>query len=173
VDELLDVSQIQLGRLQLKLEEMDLSELARDVVGHMQEEAKRAGSKLVLRAEETATGRWDRTRLQQVVANLIGNAVKYGGGKPVEVWVDADPATAHLSIEDHGPGIAPDDQTKIFELFARTAAAAGVAAGLGLGLFIARQIVEAHGGRILLDSVPGTGSKFTVNLPRAAGEASS
>ena len=165
VNELLDLSQIHLGRLQLKLEETDLATLAREVAASMHEEVEQAGSDLVVRAEEPATGRWDRTRLQQVITNLLGNAVKYAGGQPIEVRVDADPATARVEVQDHGPGIAPEDQARVFELFGRTAAA-GVAAGLGLGLYITRQIVEAHGGHILLHSHPGMGSTFTVDLPR-------
>ena len=167
VNELLDLSQIHLGRLKLKLEETDLAMLAREVAASMREEAEQAGSALVVRAEEPATGRWDGVRLQQVITNLLGNAVKYAGGKPIEVRVDANPTTARVEVQDHGPGIAPEDQAQIFELFGRTAAT-GVAAGLGLGLYIARQIIEAHGGSILLHSSPGAGSTFAVDLPREA-----
>jgi PAS domain S-box-containing protein len=173
VNELLDLSQVHLGRLQLKLEEMDLSHLAREVVATIRDEAERAGSSMVVRAEEPATGRWDRTRLQQVITNLLGNAVKYAGSAPIEVRVDAGPATARVEIEDHGPGISLEDQARVFELFGRAAGVGvTVTAGLGIGLYISRQIVEAHGGRILLRSVPGAGSTFTVDLPRGIASSS-
>jgi protein-histidine pros-kinase len=169
VDGLLDVSQLHLGRFQLKLQEHDLAKLTRDVAANMRDEAERVGSALTVRAEEPAIGHWDGVRLQQVITNLLGNAVKYGSGKPIEVRVDSTPATARVEVQDHGPGIHPEDQARIFELFGR-AAAGGVAAGLGLGLYISRQIVEAHGGSLLLESHPGAGSTFTVDLPRAVPE---
>jgi signal transduction histidine kinase len=111
-------------------------------------------------------GRWDPTRVEQVVANLVLNAAKYGNGNPVHVSVDGDRERGAFSVTDHGIGIAPADQERIFERFERAVAEGGVF-GLGLGLFIARQIVAAHGGTIRLESVPGTGSTFTVELPRS------
>ncbi len=164
--ELLDVSQIHLGRLQLKLEETDLAEVTRDVAERMREEVEHTGSALVVRAEQPALGRWDALRLQQVIANLLGNAAKFGEGKPIEVHVDADDARARLVVQDHGPGVPTEDQERIFELFGRAVAASAIA-GFGLGLYLSRLIVEAHHGVIHLDSQPNSGSTFTVELPRA------
>ena len=100
-----------------------------------------------------------------MIANLVANAAKYGEGKPIEVRVEGEPDRARLIITDQGCGIASADQERIFDRFER-AVTPGATAGLGLGLYIARQIVEAHGGRILVRSSLGTGSTFTVELPR-------
>jgi signal transduction histidine kinase len=105
--------------------------------------------------------------MHQVIANLLANAAKFGEGKPIEVRVEGDAERARLIVADQGCGIALADQERIFGQFER-AAAAGAASGLGLGLYIARKIVEAHGGRILVRSSVGAGSTFTVELPRKA-----
>jgi signal transduction histidine kinase len=115
-------------------------------------------------APEALTGVWDRTRLEQVVTNLVTNAARYGHGKPIDITVAADARSVRLVVRDHGIGIAPEDQRRIFERFER--AASRNFGGLGLGLYIARQIVEAHGGSIHVSSELGVGSSFTVELPR-------
>ncbi len=165
VNELLDLSRMRLGRLELRLDEIDLAQLTREAVDHLREEVERAGSELTLLAETAAVGRWDRLRIEQVVTNLVANAVKFGKGKPIAVSVEADPDRARITVEDHGIGIAPQDQARVFGRFER-AVPANHFGGLGLGLYIARQIVEAHGGAIRLQSAPGSGSTFTVDLPR-------
>jgi len=169
IDDLLDVSRIAAGRLPLRIEEMDLAEVAREMVSRSADAAAKAGSQIRLHAPGPVVGTWDRLRLEQVADNLLANAVKYGRGLPIDVRAEASAGTARLVVSDHGPGIAPEDQARIFEQFERAAPSRHYG-GLGLGLWIARQLVEAHGGRIRLDSTPGAGAEFTVELPLAAPE---
>ncbi len=165
VNDLLDVSRLRVGRLELRLEELDLAELARDSIRQVEDSLGRAGSRIALRAEAPATGRWDRLRLEQVVTNLLVNAAKFGEGRPIAVTVHAEADLARLAVADQGIGIPPEQHERIFGRFERAASPEHYA-GLGLGLYIAREIVEAHGGRIRLASAPGLGSTFTVELPR-------
>jgi signal transduction histidine kinase len=166
VDELLDVGRITAGRLELKREELDLTALTREVMGRMSEAFLRSGSEVRLVAEAAVVGRWDRVRLEQVLCNLLSNAVKYGRGRPVEVRVEErGPEGARLVVRDGGIGIAPEDQPRIFERFER-AVTDKQFHGLGLGLWITREIIDAHEGSIEVHSVPGEGSTFIVVLPR-------
>ena len=166
IDELLDAGRITAGRMKLEREEMDLAALTRDLVGRMSEALARAGSEVKLVADAQVMGRWDRVRLEQVVGNLLSNAAKYGRGQPMEVRVEAgQEGHARLVVKDSGIGIAPEDQERIFERFER-ATTDKQFNGLGLGLWICREIVTSHGGRILVRSAPGQGSTFTVELPR-------
>jgi PAS domain S-box-containing protein len=165
VGELLDVSRMRLGRLELALEDADLSEIARDTVVHLREEIEKSGSRLLLDLSPTP-GRFDRTRVEQVITNLLVNAAKFGQGKPITLHVAPDGDRARLRVTDRGIGIAAEDQARVFERFERAVTSQHFG-GLGLGLYIARQIVEAHGGEIYVESVPGTGTSFVVRLPRA------
>jgi PAS domain S-box-containing protein len=165
VEGLLDISRVAAGRLELEPEEVELAELARGVAARFEAELARAGSRLTLALEGPVVGRWDRLRLEQVFTNLLSNAAKYGAGRPVEVRVEGDGAVARLAVRDHGIGIAPEDQGRIFGRFERAAPARHYP-GLGMGLYITRQIVEAHGGSVRVASAPGAGSTFTVELPR-------
>ena len=163
---LLDVSRITAGQLVLELTEFDLAEVAREVLERFEEQAESAGSELRLRAREVM-GRWDRDRIDQVLTNLVGNAIKYGNGQPVEVVLDERESQALLVVHDRGIGISPEDQERIFERFER-ARDTNLVSGLGLGLWIAKRMVEAHGGRIAVESALGQGATFTVTLPKAA-----
>jgi signal transduction histidine kinase len=107
----------------------------------------------------------DATRLDQIVTNLIANALKYGAGAPVEIGVEGDEQVVRLNVRDHGIGISPKDQERIFLRFER-AADERQYSGAGLGLWITSELVKAMGGRITLHSVPGSGAAFTVVLPR-------
>ena len=167
IDDLLDVSRISGGRLLLELEEIELGELVAGVVRRAESQAERDGTELRLDVAGPARGRWDRTRVEQVVSNLLGNALKYGRGRPVEVQVRAEPGQAVVQVRDQGIGIAPEDQARIFLRFERAASPTHFA-GLGLGLWIAREIADAHGGRIRVDSRPGQGATFTLELPLLA-----
>ncbi len=165
VDQLLDSAHARYGTVPLKLEESDLTALTREAVASLRDEVERSGSSVTVQAEAPVPGRWDPIRIEQVIANLLLNAAKFGQGRPIEVSVEADAVHARISVEDHGTGIAPEDQERIFERFQR-AVAAGTALGLGLGLYVTRQIVRAHGGAISVRSAVGAGSTFTVELPR-------
>lgn len=165
VETLLDLSRLSAGRLELTLEEIDLGALVHEVAGRFQAELERAGVSLAVEVEGAVTGTWDRMRLEQIVGNLLSNAVKYGSGRPVVVRVGATGDTATLAVQDQGIGIPPEDQGRIFERFERVAPDRRQS-GFGLGLWIARRLTEALGGRISVRSAPGEGSTFTVELPR-------
>jgi signal transduction histidine kinase len=165
VENLLDASRIKAGRLVLELENLDLSAVLGEVVAREQVAWAREGCNLTLRSGGPIVGRWDRLRLDQVITNLLSNALKYGLGNPVEVVLEADARRAKLSVRDHGIGIAPEDRARIFQPFERAVDPRSFR-GLGLGLWIVRQIVEAMGGTIRVESVVGAGSTFTVELPR-------
>ncbi len=163
VSSLLDISRISAGRLDLEIEETDLAEVAQEVVERFADEARRAGCEVRLTSER-ARGRWDRTRLDQVLTNLLSNAIKYGPGQPIDVRVEPrGPATAVLSVSDRGIGISEADQRRIFQRFERAVSRRHYG-GFGLGLWIVRQIVEAQGGSVRVESSPGGGSTFTVEL---------
>jgi signal transduction histidine kinase len=164
VQALLDVTQVSAGKLALRREPIDLAEVVRDAMGRWRQALARAGCPLELRVDRSVLGEWDRLRVEQVIDNLLGNAVKFGAGKPVEIVLDATDGSAHLAVADHGIGISPDDQRRIFERFERAVPETHYG-GFGLGLWIARNIVEAHGGDIRVSSEPGKGSRFEVTLP--------
>jgi signal transduction histidine kinase len=164
INQLLDVSRITAGRLQLEVETVDLEQLLTEVVDRFAEQARSAGCTVSLRTNGPAIGHWDRLRVDQVLSNLLSNAVKYGRGKPVEVTLGEEEGTAVVRVTDHGIGIDPEQQAKIFDRFER-AVAAREFGGFGLGLWISRQIAQASGGRIDVDSTMGQGSTFTLHLP--------
>lgn len=163
-NELLDVARIAQGKLSLHREEFDLGRVVGEVVHHVAEEAAKAGCVLRFEVEEPLIGRWDRLRVEQVVLNLLSNALKYGAGQPVEVSLFAQGKVAHLSVRDHGIGVEPQAQERIFGKFERAVSSRHFG-GLGLGLFISRQIIEAHEGRIYVESCPERGATFHVELP--------
>jgi PAS domain S-box-containing protein len=167
VDSLLDVSRITTGMLELRPEELDLAEVARDVVQRFASEAARSGSTVELRADRPAVGVWDRLRMEQIVTNLLSNALKYGGGKPIEVSVSAGDGSADVVVRDHGIGIATDQLQRIFDRFTRGVPSRHYG-GLGLGLYIVRQIVDAHGGHVEAISERDGGTTFHVHLPLSA-----
>ncbi len=165
VRELLDVSRITGGRLTIEREDMDLVAVVREVSERLTPEASNAGCAIRFSGLSSLSGRWDRLRVEQVVSNLIGNSIKYGRGAPIEVAVAADGDLARITVRDFGIGISPEDEARIFERFERAVSHRHYG-GLGLGLWIARQIVEAHGGRITFERPPDIGTRFAVELPR-------
>lgn len=165
LDRLLVVSRIAGGRLRLEPRDMELVELVRTVVARFDESARRAGGSIEVTAPAAVPGRWDPAALDQVLASLVGNAVKYGGGKPIAVEIEAEDGQARVRVRDGGIGIAPGDVGRVFEAFQRVASA-NAAPGLGLGLYVARAIAEAHGGTVEVASEAGAGSTFTLALPR-------
>lgn len=164
INNLLDLSRITAGKLKITLEDGDLAEIARTVIERSRGDIERSQSTVSLEAPAPVKGRWDKLRLDQVVTNLLVNALKYGQGKPVGVAVSADERRAVLCVRDQGIGIRKDDVKRLFRPFER-AVPLNNYGGLGLGLYIVRQVVEAHGGSIAVESEPGRGSVFTVELP--------
>ncbi len=166
IDDLLDISRITAGRLDLHIEEVDFAAVVRDVSARLEETLARSGCALTVRAAGVEIGQWDRLRLDQVVTNLLSNAVKYGSGRPIEVSLTGDPEKVRLEVKDQGIGIEPENQARIFERFER-AVSGHHYGGLGLGLWIVRQIVDGLDGRLAVESEPGKGSVFSVEIPRA------
>lgn len=166
VEELLDMSRIQKGRLLIRKEDMDLAELVSDVVENLRRQIEAAGCSLVMELQSPLVGRWDRRRLEQVVINFLTNAMKFGSQGKVELSLRRNEAGIVLSVRDFGRGIAKEDQIRIFEPFERTQDARSIG-GLGLGLHICKQIVEGHQGTIRVESELGKGATFVVELPMA------
>jgi signal transduction histidine kinase/AmiR/NasT family two-component response regulator len=165
VERLLDLSRLSAGKLDIKPGRTDLARVVRDVVQRFEEEAHRAGTAVSVSGPLELVGVWDRTRLEQVLTNLVGNALKFSTGKPVEVSVQGEDGLASVTIRDHGIGIPEEKLPLIFERFGRGVPARSYG-GLGLGLYVARQLVEAHGGQIRVTSAVGEGTTFSVDLPR-------
>ncbi|EJO94721.1 response regulator receiver sensor signal transduction histidine kinase [Ectopseudomonas mendocina DLHK] len=165
IDDMLDVSRIRTGKLSVIPQPGDLGVLAGNVVEGLAAQFASQGNHIDLQVDGPAPVMMDEFRIEQVLANLLTNALRYGGGKPVLVRVSSEGETVRAEVRDQGMGISEADQRRVFEQFERVCDA-GVAQGLGLGLFISEQIVQAHGGRIELSSRLGEGSCFSVLLPR-------
>ncbi len=163
VDELLDISRIRGGRLQLHREPVDLAPLVDAVVDRFRGDAP-PNTFSITAPPTPIEGEWDRLRIDQIVTNLVSNALKYGAGAPIDIEAGSDGDLAILKVRDRGVGIPLAEQSRIFQRFERASTGRSVS-GLGLGLYIVRQIVDAHGGRIEVASRPGQGSTFTVMLP--------
>ena len=148
------------------LSEVDLGAVVRAVAARFEPELAGAGCPLSVRCDGPVTGRWDASKLDQVVTSLLSNAIKFGAGGPIEMALAEEGGKALLSVRDHGIGIDPAHQARIFERFERAVSAKNYG-GLGLGLYISRATVEAHGGTIKVESQPGAGSSFTVEIPCA------
>ena len=165
IDDMLDVSRIRTGKLKLEKAPQELNDIVREVVFRMSVLFEAAGIPIpTIKASENIEGEWDRFRLEQVIGNLLTNAIRYGRGNPVEIKIEQKNSKGVLSVKDKGYGIAQGDQTRIFGRFERAINSAEVS-GLGLGLFISKEIVESHGGRIWVESDEGEGSTFYVELP--------
>jgi len=163
VDDLLDVSQVDTGTLPLEPTEVDLGGVVRDAIASCRAELVRMGSTVSFEPV-SVRGRWDAGRIRKAVYALLSNAAKFGAGKPIEVAISTVSSVAKVSVTDHGVGIEPERRAHVFDRFERLASIKQHG-GLGLGLYIARGIVEAHGGSIHVDSEPGVGSTFTIELP--------
>lgn len=165
VNELLDVSRIASGNFEIQTDRVDFAELVREVVQRFTPEAARAGCELSVTAPEELEGRSDKLRLEQVLSNLIDNALKYAPGRPIRIELKPEGERVSLAVIDQGMGIAKDSLSRVFDRFERGVPATAYG-GLGLGLYIARTIVESLGGQIWAESVQGQGATFSVVVPR-------
>ena len=171
VDRLLDVSHLGLGVPRLARETVDLAAVTAEIAASFVPQARETGTTIDVRADGPVVGAWDRVRMGQVLGHLLSNAIKFGAGKPVVVSVaEADGRRVRIAVRDHGPGIAPADQARIFERFER-AVSLRRHGGFGVGLWMAREIVRAHGGALTVASAVGEGATFTVDVPIAAATA--
>jgi PAS domain S-box-containing protein len=161
---LLDVARMAAGGYTLEPRPMDLSRAVEDAVARAQDQAVRASSRITLSAPEPVEGVWDPSAVDQVITNLLSNAIKFGSGKPIAVAVRRTNGLGRVEVRDQGPGVLEADRQRIFERFERGVSEHSYG-GLGLGLWIARQIVVAHGGRIGVDEAPGAGAIFFFELP--------
>ena len=167
VDQLLDVSRLIEGRLELRPEQVDLQALVIEAIDLMRESATQAGSPVLLRLRPEVVGHWDRVRIGQVITNLLSNAIKFGCGRPSRSsWTPTRTAPA-CRCGTPARGSCPQEQERIFQRFER-ATSVQRHPGLGLGLWICKQIVDASHGTISVQSEPGHGSTFSVELPRAS-----
>lgn len=164
VNSLLDISRIRAGRLHLDLRQTDLVAVVQEAAVQLRGELDGSGSSLEIEAHGPICGQWDPGRILQVVTNLLSNAIKYGGGRPISVRVLNEGSHARIAVTDQGIGIPADRIGTIFDRFTRAVSAQHYG-GLGLGLYIVRSLVEAHGGRVAVQSEAGVGSTFTVELP--------
>jgi signal transduction histidine kinase len=164
VDRLLDISQVAQQGVSLERRPCDLSHIVADVVARFADAG--AASQLEVSTPGPCVGNWDDVRIETVVTNLVSNALKYGGGRPVRVMVEDAGPHVRLTVQDQGIGIAEPDQERIFERFNRAASGRSYG-GFGIGLWLVRELARAHGGRVELTSAPDRGSTFVVTLPKA------
>ncbi|MET0319777.1 MAG: hybrid sensor histidine kinase/response regulator [Duganella sp.] len=165
IDDMLDVSRIRSGKLSLRPGWVELSGLLRRVVHDLTPQASTAGCTISLDAGTPVSGWWDEFRIEQIVVNLLTNAMRYGAQQPVDVVLTVGEEQVQVEVRDQGPGIAPEQQQKIFEPYER-GVGNEVPSGLGLGLYISRELAEVHQGTLTVRSEPGQGAVFTLTLPR-------
>ncbi len=161
---LLDISRLAADTFRSERVQVDFAEIVRHVVEEATPQAEQAGSKLTMSLPERLVGLCDELALQQVVENLVSNAIKYGGGEPIGVSLEVARERVHLIVRDHGIGISRTDQDRIFAPFER-AVTRRQQSGFGLGLWVVGRLVDAMDATIDVDSSPGRGSAFTVSVP--------
>ncbi|SEO36019.1 hybrid sensor histidine kinase/response regulator [Pseudomonas sp. NFACC39-1] len=164
IEDMLDVSRIRTGKLSIRPSRFNLATLVENLLRNFQPQIAAAECSLTCTIEPSVEGQWDEFRIEQVVSNLLTNALRYGGKGPIEVRVYSTPEHACVEVQDHGIGISEENQQRIFQQFERVSSKA-VTSGLGLGLFISEQIVTAHGGTITVNSRLNEGALFRVCLP--------
>jgi two-component system, OmpR family, sensor kinase len=167
---LLDVGRMNATRMRPQVEPVDFAEVVREVVESYSPEAAFNRSPMSMRIPPTLCGRWDRLGLEQIVSNLISNAIKFGAGASIDVSLESkQDSSVQFEVHDRGIGIAKVDQERIFGRFEQLSAQPGHPAGAGVGLWLARGLIESHGGTIKVHSEPEKGSTFTVVLPLDCG----
>ena len=164
IEDMLDVSRIRTGKLSIRPKRFDLSTLVRELLHNFSQQIDAAEASVSLDATQPVIGNWDEFRIEQVISNLLTNALRYGAKSPISVKVYSEGGQALVDVQDQGIGISEENQKRIFQQFERVSAKHAVA-GLGLGLFISEQIVAAHGGTITVQSRIGEGALFRVCLP--------
>lgn len=164
IEEMLDFSRINSGKLILQRESCSLSELVAQTIDALKTQSEAVGCEVSAEIEQDVRAAVDRFRAEQAITNIVTNAIKYGDKKPVLVSLKKDGGNAVIMVKDKGPGIHEKDMDRIFEPYERAVSKTNIS-GLGLGLFITKQIVEAHGGEIYVESQPGNGSSFFIELP--------
>lgn len=164
IKDLLDFSLITRGKLDLQLNEGNLNDIVKGTIDRFEDHLELANCSLRLETTGEIPGLWDQIRLEQALSNLLTNAIKYGEGSPIEVTIEKEGHTAKISVKDNGIGIEPKKQKAIFERFQR-ATEDEKFQGLGVGLFIVKQIIDAHGGKVSVKSKLGKGSTFIIELP--------
>lgn len=168
VEDMLDVSRVDTGRLALRPERVELRGLLDELVDRFGPQLAAAGCTVSVVSTESIVGFWDRTRIEQVIVNLFTNALKYAAGAPIEIRLIREDERVRIRVQDHGRGIALSDQTRVFDRFAQLDTGVG---GLGIGLYVSREVARAHRGDLTLDSEPGQGAAFTLTLPLRPPEA--
>jgi signal transduction histidine kinase len=165
---LLDVSRITSGKLSLTPEPVQLASVMRDAVVSLSPLAQHAGSAIELAVPDDLVGEWDRLGVEQIIDNLLANAIKYGAGNPIHLSVVTDGTSAIIGVRDHGIGIPDDERERIFARFERAIGSGKHATGFGIGLWLVRRLVEAMGGEVSVETPEGGGTLFTVTLPLRA-----
>ncbi len=163
---LLDVSRITSGKFTLAPAPFDLSGLVRNVVETFADAARYAGTAIGIDVPVSLSGTWDRLAMEQIIDNLVSNAIKYGAGQPIAVCAEDLGDTVRIRVRDHGPGISADDRGRIFGRFERAVGPGEGSSGFGVGLWVVGQLVEAMGGTVTVEDAQGGGSVFDVTLPR-------
>jgi signal transduction histidine kinase len=162
---LLNVSRITSGKLTLEPIPCDLADLLRGIVGTFAEPARHAGSPIVINVPASLPGVWDPLAMEQIIDNLVSNAIKYGSHQPVEVRADVLGSTVRIAVRDHGPGISAENRARIFGRFERVIGTQEARSGFGIGLWVVSQLVAAMEGTITVDHAQGGGAVFTVAVP--------
>lgn len=165
INDLLNLSLITTGRMELNPKKTDLVIITKQVAENFSELLKHDGYKLQIEAESPVYGYWDNNRIEEVIMNLFSNAIKYGQNKPINIKITKDEDVAKFMIKDHGIGISSKEQAFIFDRFKRTKESEELGSGLGVGLYITKQIIKAHHGKIKISSALRKGSTFTIELP--------
>jgi diguanylate cyclase len=166
VDDMLDISRFSTGHISLQKEKFDLSLLTMEVIEKLKPLCQNAGCEVILKDHKEVLGLWDRFRIEQVITNLLTNATKYAAGKPIHISLSSNAKNAVLKVKDFGRGIDPQDHERIFNRFERADLTENLR-GMGLGLFIVREIINMHQGDVKITSKLEEGAEFSVELPLA------